>query len=105
MMTSRSLICLLENKNPGKLQKYHYALVSRLALANGRFEFETTRFETWLSVTVLSRFKRNFPIYNIRVHILKYNEDYGGVSMNLIISRNSVLVNTHNIGSRRRKRK
>jgi hypothetical protein len=31
-----------------------YALVSRLALANGRFEFETTRFETWLSVTVLS---------------------------------------------------
>jgi hypothetical protein len=65
MMTSRSLICLLENQNRGKLQKYHYALVSRLALANGRFEFETTRFETWLSVTVLSHFNRNFPIYNI----------------------------------------
>jgi hypothetical protein len=36
MMTSRSLICLLENQNRGK--------------------FETTRFETWLSVTVLSHF-------------------------------------------------
>jgi hypothetical protein len=27
MMTSRSLICLLENQNGGKLQKIHYALV------------------------------------------------------------------------------
>jgi hypothetical protein len=39
------------------------------------------------------------------IHILKYNEIYGDVSMNLIILRNSAFVNTHNIGSRRRKRK
>jgi hypothetical protein len=54
MMTSRSLICLLENQNRSKLQKYHYALVSRLALANGGFEIGTTRFVTWLSVTMIT---------------------------------------------------
>jgi hypothetical protein len=54
MMTSRSLICLLENQNGSKLQKYHYALVSRLALANGGFEIGTTRFVTWLSVTMIT---------------------------------------------------
>jgi hypothetical protein len=75
------------------------------------FKFLTkSRFTTNRTCYTLLNFRKN-PTGGVSIemaepiHILKYNEDYGDVSMNLIISRNSVLVNTHNIGSRRRKRK
>jgi hypothetical protein len=60
MMTSRSLICLLENQNGSKLQKIFYFILSGRCSITLHYPFESDRLVITVSETV---FNVRFDLY------------------------------------------